>query len=303
MNRFYFLALSFVLMSHFLSAQIDMRDSTVQVVAYWGIGEKQHFSVYYQAFQTHEADTLVRMLIKYDVDVVIKDSSAHHYEFEWIARNLEVDSQYPHAKAFASVAENINFIIKTDEFGKFQELLNWEQVRAEGKAQIAQLMEEISEDQEVAANLKAELIKYQNQSSIEDYLIDDIKQFCKFHGYKFKLQEKILGEVDLPSQYGEGTIQKTSEAFLEEIYLEDDNYVLRMHEALDSEQLTQANYQRYLLETADTLAYEAFPKIEYDTWTGSRIHGSSAWVIYSVETRAFRSDDIVDVEERIIEIK
>ena len=46
-----------------------------------------------------------------------------------------------------------------------------------------------------------------------------------------------------------------------------------------------------------------FPSLTNETYTASRIHGETGWIIYSIETKEVKAEETTNIEERIIEIK
>ena len=93
---------------------------------------------------------------------------------------------------------------------------------------------------------------------------------------------------------------------LDELNEADDIAVIRMYQAVNSEQLTNTTYH-YLakIETfGEQLAdFSTLPEITNDVWTASIIHGGTGWIIYSIETKEVKSEDTTNIEERIIQIK
>ena len=73
----------------FLLAQIDSKDSTVQVVAYWELGEEYIYEVNYDTYQVENGDTSSLHLITYEVVVSVKDSTAENYLVEWQYKNFK----------------------------------------------------------------------------------------------------------------------------------------------------------------------------------------------------------------------
>ena len=58
-----------------LFAQINMEDSTVQVVSYWDKGEKQNYAISLEKIKLKDGDTTAKELITYEVEVSVIDSS------------------------------------------------------------------------------------------------------------------------------------------------------------------------------------------------------------------------------------
>jgi hypothetical protein len=81
---------------------------------------------------------------------------------------------------------------------------------------------------------------------------------------------------------------------------------MRATQSVNKEQLTEATYN-YLVELAKKMEIpptkrDEIKELKNETLTASRIHGSG-WIIYSVQTLTITSDDITNIEERVIELK
>lgn len=101
-----------------------------------------------------------------------------------------------------------------------------------------------------------------------------------------------------------GFINRT--VWLDELNPDDNNFIVRMTQTIDSKQLTKAVYD-YLVKMSETLNVAApeskdMPLVTNEIRIASRIHGSG-WIIYSVETREVNAEGQTNIEERIIEIQ
>lgn len=147
---------------------------------------------------------------------------------------------------------------------------------------------------------------YNSKESIEANTIKDALQFYTFHGAKYTLGEKYEGQLQFPNNYGGKPFDVTTTVNLDELNVSDDNSVIRMYQVVDSKQLTDATYG-YLKRAGilgDSLpSREKMPSVSTEIWTASRIHGSTGWTTYSIETREIKSEETINVEERIIQIK
>jgi len=118
-----------LLLSSSLFAQISMKDSTVQVIGYWAKQETQSYDVSYEKFKIKNNDTISRELMKYEIDIKIIDSTENSYTIEWFYKNYSIDTENELVRKLTSIANYISVKIKTDEFGAFIEIVNWEDVR------------------------------------------------------------------------------------------------------------------------------------------------------------------------------
>ncbi|MFK7906102.1 MAG: hypothetical protein AB8B69_13305 [Chitinophagales bacterium] len=307
MNKFLVFA-AFLFVSGSLLGQISMSDSTAQVIGYWNKSDIQSFKVSDEKYKINGEDTTSTQLITYDVDISIKDSTENSYVVEWLYKNYAIKTEVPLLKKMISLAENISVLIKTDELGTVQEVVNWEEVRDYIQDATDKLKEEMKDfpiknlDQMLAQSMNI----YSSKESVEANAIKDAQQFYTFHGMKYKLGEELIGQLQLMNNYGGEPFDADITVVLNEINEKDDFITMNLYQNVDSEQLTNATYE--YMKGLDMFRAILPPKEEFspftnETWTTSLIHGSSGWVLYSIETKKIVAEGQINVEERIIEMK
>lgn len=294
------------LLSSTLFCQISMKDSTVQVIGYWTKQETQSYNVTYEKLKIKNKDTISRELMKYEVDIKIIDSTENSYTIEWFYKNYSIDTENELVIKLTSIANDISVKIKTDEFGAFIEVINWEEVR-DYLTKITETLKNelkgVPNYEEIIANV---MNIYLTKESIEGNAIKDALQFYKFHGVKYKLGEELIGKLETSNNYGGQPFETDVRFSLDEINEVDGNSILRSNELINSEQLTDAayNYLKKMETFGDKFPLrKEFPSLTNVTNTASRIHGESGWIIYSIETKEITAEETTNIEERIIEIK
>jgi hypothetical protein len=289
-----------------ISAQINMADSTVQVVGYWSINDTQSYDITYEKYKIKEGDTTSREFIKYEVDITIKDSTANSYIIDWFYKNYEIETDNPIVQNLMKIAEDLHVQIKTDEFGAIQEVLNWEEVRDYIQKATKILKKELKKvpnrDQIIAQVMGV----YMSKEAIEGNAIKDALQFYTFHGGAYTLNEKLTGEMQLLNNYGGDPFDTDLTVSLDEIDEEAGTSVIRMYQEVNSEQLTDATYG--YLQKLGTLgdqlpSREEFPALTNKIWTASRIHAATGWTTFSLENKEVQAEGTINIEERIIQIK
>ena len=90
MNKLLTIFLTVVATSAF--GQINMEDSTAQVISYWSIGDKQSYSMSLQKIKLKGPDTTENVLMTYDVDITVIDSTENSYLVEWYYKNYKTNS-------------------------------------------------------------------------------------------------------------------------------------------------------------------------------------------------------------------
>jgi len=286
--------------------QINMADSSVQVIGYWNIGDKQSFDITYEKYKVKGEDTTAGMMISYEVDVTVKDSTENTYIIEWFYKNYQVDTDNPLVQKIAKASDDISVLIKTDELGSVLEVVNWEEVQAYMVKAMKPLQEELKEIPAAMQILEQSMAIFSSKAAIEANAIKDAIQFYSFHGGGYTLNEEIEGEIQFANNMGGKPFDAEVALSLDEINEEDDNFVIRMYQSINSEQLTKVTYD-YLLKVGtfgDKIpTLEEFPPLANEVWTASQIHGSTGWPLFSIETKEVSAEGVMNVEERIIRIK
>lgn len=290
-----------------LFSQIDMADSTVQVIGYWDMDEKYSFNITEEKYQVIEfQDTTEREIFSYVVDVTIIDSTENFYTIEWFYRDFNFDSTNEIMQKLAAITDEMKIIIKTDEFGTFLEVVNWKDIRKFIKKGISTLendYKEIPNMDKVFAQVKD---LFSTKESIESAAIPEIQQFYTYHGAMYKLGEELNATMKLPNLYGGEPFDSDLTVWLDEINPDDNDYIIRMNQNINPEQLADATFN-YLSKMSSNLeapeiSRDDFENISNTILTASIIHGTG-WIIYSVETKEVRVKNAIQFEERRIDMK
>lgn len=287
-------------------SQINMADSSAQIVGYWNIGESQSFDVSFEKLKITEDDTVSRLMINYEIDVTILDSTENSYTIEWFYKNYNIDTDSELVKKMTKAAEDVSVIIKTNEFGTIQEVTNWEEIRDFIGNAMKQVENELKDVPGIDKILEQSLSIYNSKEAIEANAIKDAIQFYNFHGVAYTLNEELSGQMKFANNYGGEPFDVDVTIFLDELNEENDNSVIRMMQVVNPEQLKKATYE-YLINIGkfgnEIPDLDSLPGVTNEIWTASRIHGSTGWTTYSIETKEVKSAGNTNVEERIIQIK
>jgi hypothetical protein len=294
------------LISSNLFSQISIKDSTVQVIGYWSKYDKQSYDVTYEKYKVKNKDTISRELMKYEVDVKIIDSTANSYTIEWFYKNYSIDTENELVRKLTSIANDISVKIKTDEYGAFVEIVNWEEVRDYLEKVTEKLKVELKDVPNYKKIIANVMSIYSTKESIEANAIKDALQFYQFHGVKYNLGEELEGILETSNNFGGKPFETEVRFSLDEINEIDGNSIFRSNQVINSKQLTDATYKH--LQILGTFGDKIpprneFPSLTNETNTASRIHGETGWIIYSIETKEITAEETTNIEERVIEIK
>jgi hypothetical protein len=205
-----------------------------------------------------------------------------------------------------NITKDMKVIFKTDELGAFTEVVNWKEIRDYIQKATTSLSKEFAVILEMDKLLKQIAVTYSSKEAVESAAIKDIRQFHTFHGAKYKLGEILKGQLKVPNLLGTEPFDSDFTIYLSEINEADNNFIMRATQEVNKEQLTNATFD-YLTKMANIMKIKS-PKredlkdLKNETLTASRIHGTG-WIVYSVQTTTVTSDNLTNIEERIIELK
>lgn len=286
--------------------QINMADSTAQVITYWEKGEKQNYSMTAEKIKIKGSDTTIREMTTYDVEITVLNINEKSYTIEWLYKNIKSNSLNPIVQKLMNITKDMKVVFKTDEFGAFIEVVNWKEIKEYIQKEASALRKDFKEIQEMDNVIKQIEATYSTKEAIESASIKDIQQFHSFHGAKYKLAEVLKGQIKVPNLYGTEPFDSEFSLCLDEINEADNNFIIRSTQQVNSEQLTNATYD-YLTKKAKTMNIEPpkreeLKELKNETLTATRMHGTG-WVVYSIQTTTITSDNVTNIEERTIEIK
>lgn len=285
-------------------AQIEPKDSTFQVIGYWSKGEKQSYNVSESKIKLNKADTTSKELMTYQLDITVLDSTDKNYRMEWAYSNYTTTDNSQIVKDIIKAGAGLKVIVLTNENGEFVAIENWKEIQAFQNKMIAELQKKYASVPEMKKLLETLKEKFSTKEQIEANTSQEVGQFLSFHGGKYKLGEVLTGKSKQPSLLGK-PLDNEYEIYLDEINFDDNNGVFRMSQTVDSTQLTDQTYE-FLKKTMPSLAKSMsrkdMPSVTNTIQLASRIH-NAGWVIYSIETKTTNSMDVMNIEERVIDLK
>jgi len=299
-----------LLFSASLFCQINMSDSTASVVAYWNMGDSLTYDVtrikYNLKGDSTAYDTTDFERVNYEVDIFIRDSTENSYMVEWYYKNHTVESENPIAQKLAVLSKDISIKMKTSELGVLDGVENWEEVRDYLNRVLAGLQSDFDSIPNGEQILKQVKGSFQTKDGVERNAIQDATQFYSFHGRMFNYQEELTGEFQLPNNFDGTPMKADFKVWLDEIDAEGDNYIMRYYQVVDPADLKKVTYD-FLIKTGtfgdQPPNIDSLPDLSNEIFIASRIHGSTGWPIYTVETRIVKAEDVITHEERVIQLK
>ena len=286
--------------------QINMADSTVQVITYWEKGEKQNYTITKKQIKLDKTDTLSINLTTYDVEITVIRGTKKSYTIQWLYKNTVTNNYNPIFQRVTNAIKGLKVIYKTDELGVFIELVNWKQIQKDIQKSINILRKEYKDIPEIDNVIEQIIATFLTKEAIESTSIKDIQQFHTFHGGKYKLGEILQDELKVPNIFGGNPFDADITICLDEINEEDNNFTLKITQEISNEQLVNAFWGFYtkMRKNMNTTPPKRgdLEDLKLDMQIVSTIQGTG-WVICSNRTTTVLFDYITTIEELKIEIK
>ena len=288
-----------------LNAQINMEDSTVQVIGYWDKNEKQSYQIQEKKATVVNEDTTSSQEFSYKVDVQIVDSTAESYTIEWKYFDYKYISGPQELKTILTAYQPTKVLVKTDEMGMFAEIINSAEISAAMTKRLKNLIKKYKSDQYLVSEFTALIDKYASKDAVEQLALSEIQQYYNYHGGRYKLNENLSATVKSQFMNLEEGIDAELNVWLSEINVDDNNYILQMSKILDEEAMKKLMYEEAKndpeLTPDEKPEIHDMPQLKVETWAASRIH-NSGWIVYSVQTVEVLFDNEKSTEERTIEL-
>ncbi len=287
--------------------QINMEDSTVQIIGYWDINESESYTITYEKLKVKDLDTTSTLFVKYDVDITIIDSSADSYTISWAYYNYKIKTENKIMEKILSAVEEITLVIKTNELGEFIEVVNWKEVQKIMLKAFSLAKKEFSIIPNIDQFFKQTENTYSSKEAIETASIKEIRQFYYYHGRGYKFGETLSGSIKSPNLYSGEPFDTDVKVWIEEIDPEENYTMLITTESANPEQLKKATIE-YLdkmistMNNAESPKWDDFSDIKHTTTTTSWIHGYG-WILYSLQTKEVSVLNTISIERSTIEIK
>ena len=302
-------------------AQMSADSTTVQVVAYWQVGDKYTYQVeesrykvdngtdttdvqrsaYLMTFEVVDAtDTTYRVRVKSD------DYQHSDYGMSALMDEISMNGNIPHEFETDEYGAFKRIIISEEDFQNFKDAMNLAVDRmTEGKEGMT------DEVREATRTLVQDLL---TREKIEQLYTAEFKFLIQYHGLWMKIGAEVPYETETPSLFGNGENIKVNGRFWADEELTDDySVVIRKEEEIDEGDMLKM-VQSLLAKTLDSLSPMAdeeamkeakeemgkiFDNMKMDMKTSSfeEIHLYTGWPIY-YEFENSTLVKVADMEQR-----
>ncbi len=289
------------------NGQMNFQDSSVQVIAFWNVGEVYNYSVSLQKVKYSENDTTSNETITYDVEVSVIDSAATHYIVRWLYKNYKTNSSIPIIQKVISAADDIAVNIKINELGEILSVENWEQIRDYMSKSLDKLQEDIGSFPGLDQIMEQMKMIYSTKAAIEALAIQDALQFHNFYGGKYLLNKIEVGQTTATNAYDSlKPFDIELSVVLEKLDEENNEYVMRSIQTVNPQQLSETVY-KYLSDMRKNLGEEMFAFEEMKEMSNNleivTFFHNTGWVLESVSWKEIVSEGITNMEKRRIIMK
>ena len=194
-----------------LSAQINLNDSTVQVVAYWSKGDSYDYLYDYYKYNIQGKDTISWERTISKINITVIDSTENSYTLQAVydtpnaIRSGSDSISRELTSRISRTFGNDTVIVETNELGTIKQLVNFDQLRSRylkaaemtAEALCAQQGSEAQKDS-LFRFLKSTLYKQMGDTTvIVSTALEELSLLLYYHGCKMDFDEAIRQFIEL----------------------------------------------------------------------------------------------------------
>lgn len=299
-------------------SQINLKDSTVQVVAYWEKGEKYNYSFESSKYSVNGTDTTWNSREKDIINIEVIDSTAQGYLLKCTTLEDLYDSKIEGVNdiiaKISKVTDNIPIVIKTDIYGTFEGIANMEEYKNAILEGVKVLKSEI--DSIIENQIKDTGLDKEKENQMREYIysaintlmdlfkndnyiyksIEPITSLLYFHGAEMKIGKKYTSSNIIQNPLDPAsTLESVNEFFIYKYDTEASCALFTNKLVYNPEQLKQglAVMMKNMLPPQERETKEIdVPDINMEFYTYLYINTDSGWPIYGQNEQITTSDGI-----------
>ena len=199
-----------------LSAQINLNDSTVQVVAYWSKGDSYDYLYDYYKYNIQGKDTISWERTISKINITVIDSTENSYTLQAVydtpnaIRSGSDSISRELTSRISRTFGNDTVIVETNELGTIKRLVNFDKLRSRYLKAAEMTAEALSAQQGSEAQkdslfrfLKSTLSKQMGDTTvIVSTALEELSFLLYYHGCKMDFDEEYQIEENFPSLLG-----------------------------------------------------------------------------------------------------
>ena len=323
-----FTLLIMVLFASQAMAQLNFKDSTVQVVAYWEKGDKYNFSLKTYDYKITGNDTTWTSRTNSIFSIEVIDSTATGYLLKYTSLDemgtspLKAGEDF--SKKMEKLASNIPLILKTDEWGTFEGIANFGEYKKNLNQVIDLSLEELQKmldaknkenkiDKKTRKELKdqtsAMVTKLKTLFTNENYVFKSIEPLIAilmFHGSEFEIRKEYTSESQTASPFEEGKYLKSQNTYGVYSYNPENSvttfYIDRVYDEKQLSEATLAVLNKILPENQKLTELPDNQKLEMSLLTVVDVHTNTGWPTYGYNVQLTTSEGVKKIKKWEIEI-
>lgn len=298
---------AFFLLTGFTTfAQIDMTDSSAQVISYWNKGDVYDYTITKEKIKIKNGDTTSKQAVVSEVQIKVLKATENSYTVQWLYKDVQAQNQNPEFKKIAKATNNLKVIYKTDELGVMEEVMNWKEIQKHIEKSVGKIKKEMNLNASVEQEVSEILGAFSTKEGIENFVIKEINQFHVFHGAKYTLGEKLEEDAKLPNILGGEPFDGKIGAMLTDIDEEEGVFEMKYWQIIDEDQLLDATL-KFLTKIAKSMnakppTKDDITELKNETIVIATIH-ELGWPIVNFKQVTVISSNIQNVEKCTIELK
>lgn len=287
-------------------AQINMADSTVQVIGYWDKGETQTYTITEYKYNIKENDTMLMSTVSFDVDITVTDSTASTYLMEWVYKNYKMEYEGREINQFFLNRKEKKALVRTNEMGGLLEIENWKELADELNAGYDKALLLMGDD----INKKVNTLGVGGHVTSEEILrasaMKEIALFYAFHGGKYKFGEDVHATMQGPNITGGKPFDVDITVSVNELNADDGYAVLESSQIVNPEQLKTATLNALTkmakeMNAAELPSLQDIPEMKNETYTEATIH-NYGWPLFIYKSVLITAQSETEFREMHIEI-
>lgn len=223
-----------------------MPDSTVQVVAYWDVGDKYLYQKESVKYNIAEGDTTVvektAELLEFEV---VSADEEKGYRVKVTSRDIQI-SDPTKAAIIEKMRERIGgdvYYFETSPYGEFQQVLPIEGLEGQTDAVVEDIVDAVMKKNEAGAEIKPMLLALTRQMITPESMVAsveaEISPLFMYHGSRFGLKDEYPIEDTIPVPLTGGVLKMNGRFWVNEELTDDYSVVLQMYKEADEEEARQ----------------------------------------------------------------
>ena len=287
-----------------LSAQINLNDSTVQVVAYWSKGDSYDYLYDYYKYNIQGKDTISWERTIFKINITVIDSTDNTYTLQAVydtpnaIRSGSDSISRELTSRISRTFGNDTVIVETNELGTIKRLVNFDKLRSRYLKAAEMTAEALSAQQGSEAQkdslfrfLKSTLSKQMGDTTVVvSTALEELSFLLYYHGCKMDFDEEYQIEENFPSLLGGAPCKGMRTFWIDEVDPENGSFRIASDAIVNTDQaikqfieLIQSNLPEE--DRRKPIDSSQIPIIMAQDQNDTYIHADTGWPLVVYYTR------------------